>query len=306
MHAAHRASFLFNPFTIATCIARPTSAISNFFILTAIAKACQGASITSVLALAAASYLSMHPLLLFPPLLLICYDVRSAKSESSSPLAFAAAHALGLAAAIGALLYLSALLTGSWEFLAATYGVRLLLPDLTPNVGLWWYFFTEMFDSFRAFYLGVFWLHIVSYVPGLTIRLRRQPLLVASMLTGIFAIFHPYPSIADAALFLSFVPLYRHLFPRKPDLSCFSCSDLAVMRYSFLAASTLLYTSFLGPAFYHLWIYAGSGNANFFYAITLVWSLGLSVIVADSLFAALRDEADVERPELRGKEVKRV
>jgi phosphatidylinositol glycan class U len=34
-------------------------------------------------------------------------------------------------------------------------------------------------------------------------------------LTGVFAIFTPYPSIADAALYLSLVPLFRHLFPRK-------------------------------------------------------------------------------------------
>jgi phosphatidylinositol glycan class U len=78
------------------------------------------------------------------------------------------------------------------------------------------------------------------------------------------------------------------------------------MRYTFLASAVILYATFLGPAFYYLWIYAGSGNANFFYAITLVWSLGLSVIIGDLLYAALRDELDVERPELRGKEVKRI
>jgi phosphatidylinositol glycan class U len=78
------------------------------------------------------------------------------------------------------------------------------------------------------------------------------------------------------------------------------------MRYTFLASAAVLYASFLGPAFYHLWVYAGSGNANFFYAITLVWSLGLSIIVGDSLFAALRDELDVQRPELRDKEVARI
>lgn len=36
------------------------------------------------------------------------------------------------------------------------YWLRFLLPDLTPNPGLWWYFFTEMFDHFRPFYLVVF------------------------------------------------------------------------------------------------------------------------------------------------------
>ena len=78
------------------------------------------------------------------------------------------------------------------------------------------------------------------------------------------------------------------------------------MRYTFIATSVLLYASLLGPAFYHLWIYAGSGNANFCYAITLVWSLGLSMLVGEMLFAVLRDEWEVERPEMRGKEIKRI
>ncbi|EAT92331.1 hypothetical protein HBH56_137460 [Parastagonospora nodorum] len=287
------AGFLFNPFTIATCLARSTSAFSNLFILTAIAKASQGASSTFILALSFAAYLSMHPILLFPPLLLLLYDARAMKTKTTPDFwTFTAAHAVGLVVAIGALLSASAFVTGSWDFLGATYGVRLLLPDLTPNVGLWWYFFIEMFDSFREFFLGVFWLHAASYMPGLTIRLHKQPLFVACTLTGVFAIFTPYPSIADAALYLSLVPLFRHLFP--------------LMRYTFMASAAILYASVLGPAFYHLWVYAGSGNANFFYAITLVWSLGLSIILGDSMYAALRDELEVERPELQGKEVTRI
>lgn len=77
-------------------------------------------------------------------------------------------------------------------------------------------------------------------------------------------------------------------------------------RYTFLAASVLLYSALLGPAFHHIWIYAGSGNANFFYAITLVWSLGLAMLVGDSLFAVLRDEWEMLRPEMRGKEVRQI
>jgi phosphatidylinositol glycan class U len=301
-------SFLFNPFTIATCIARSTSAFTNLFVLTAIAKASHGASITAVLALALAAYLSMHPILLFPPLLVLLYDTRTIKTKAKPDVwSFTAVHTLGLTVALGALLAASALMTGSWDFLAATYGVRLLLPDLTPNVGLWWYFFIEMFDSFREFFLGVFWLHAASYMPGLTIRLYKQPLFVACTLTGVFAIFTPYPSIADAALYLSLVPLFRHLFPCE-YFDLFKQHRLMhpVMRYTFMASAAILYASVLGPAFYHLWVYAGSGNANFFYAITLVWSLGLSIILGDSLFAALRDELDVERPELLGKDVKRI
>jgi phosphatidylinositol glycan class U len=211
-------SFLYNPFTVLTCLARSTSALTNLFILTAIAKASQGASSTFILALSFAAYLGMHPILLFPPLLVLLYDARAAKTRTMpNAWSFTIIHTLGLVAVCGALLAASALLTGSWDFLAATYGVRLLLPDLTPNVGLWWYFFIEMFDSFREFFLGVFWLHAASYMPGLTIRLHKQPLFVACTLTGIFAVFTPYPSIADAALYLSLVPLFRHLFPCKPN-----------------------------------------------------------------------------------------
>ena len=78
------------------------------------------------------------------------------------------------------------------------------------------------------------------------------------------------------------------------------------MRYTFFATAAILYAILLGPAFYYLWIYAGSGNANFFYAITLVWSLGLTVILTDSLFAVLRDELEVERPETKGKDIRTI
>lgn len=228
----------------------------------------------------------------------------------------AATYTSAFAASIAWFLYLSTLLTGNFsEYLSSTYGVHLLLPDLTPNVGLWWYFFIEMFDSFREFFLGVFWLHLGSYVGGLCIRLRKQPLFVVVTLLGIFAIFKPYPSLADTCLWFAVLPLYRHVFPCEWYLSIYLLTMLdfgalmlmlAVMRYTFIAMATILYATLLGPAFYYLWIYAGSGNANFFYAITLVWSLGLSVILSDSLFAVLRDEWEVERPEMKGKDIRQI
>ncbi|TVY44188.1 Phosphatidylinositol glycan anchor biosynthesis class U protein [Lachnellula subtilissima] len=274
------AAFLFNPFTIATCVGRPTSVFTTCAIILAISKAVIGSSYASMFALSIASYLSMYPILLFPPLALLCYDRRPKSSQSTSIYTSVVQNLLAVGGFIPFLLYMSSLITGSWEFLESTYGVQLLLPDLTPNVGLWWYFFIEMFDSFRSFFLGVFWIHLSSYVFGLTIRVRRQPLIVLTVLLGIFAIFKPYPSISDTSLFLALLPLYRHVFP--------------LMRYSFLASSTILYATLLGPAFYYLWIYAG------------IWSLGLSLLVADILFAVLRDELEVERPEMKGKEIRQI
>ena len=103
---------------------------------------------------------------------------------------------------------------GSWDFLTSTYGVMylpsrnlltasLLLPDLTPNVGLWWYFFIEMFDSFRSFFLVVFQLHLVIYVAPLCIRLQNQPLHIITTLIGLISIFKSYPSVSDLSLYLS-------------------------------------------------------------------------------------------------------
>lgn len=239
----------------------------------------------------------MSPLLLLPPLLVLAYDRQPpapARAHlSASPAKFAVVGTGVVMAVLAVLAALSLVITAfSWEFLASTYGIQLTLADLTPNAGLWWYFFIEMFDPFRSFFLAVFWLHLASYVGGLTVRIRTQPLAALSILLGLFAIFKPYTSIADTALFLGLLPLFRHVFP--------------LMRYPFVIAAVIVYAVFLGPAFWHLWIYAGSGNANFFYAITLVWSLVQSLLVSDFTFALLRDEWEVDRPEMVGKEIRQI
>ncbi|KAK0630192.1 GPI transamidase subunit PIG-U [Bombardia bombarda] len=286
------AVFLFNPFTIATCIGRSTSVFTTCAILHAVAKAIAGAPFSAMVALSFAAYLSMYPLLLLPPLVLLSFDRQLPARATKSLAQFATSHVAIVGGVLAALFGMSYLITGSWEFLPSTYGVQLTLSDLAPNVGLWWYFFVEMFDSFRSFFLAVFWMHLSCYVGALTLRIRRQPLVVITLLMGIFNIFKPYPSISDSSLFLAMIPLYRHVFP--------------LMRYTFLVAAIIMYTTFLGPAFYHLWIYAGSGNANFFYAITLVWGLGLSLLVCDLTFAVLRDEWEVERPEMVGKDIRQI
>ncbi|KAH6651204.1 GPI transamidase subunit PIG-U [Chaetomium tenue] len=286
------ALFLFNPFTVATCLGRSTSVFTTCAILHAVAKAVSGAPFGAMVAISFASYLSLYPLLLLPPLVLLCYDRQRSERATKSAVKFAAICVSTVAGVLATLFQMSYLITGSWEFMPSTYGVQLTLSDLTPNVGLWWYFFIEMFDSFRSFFLAVFWLHLSSYVGGLTVRIRRQPLVALTLILGIFAIFKPYPSISDAALFQAMVPLYRHVVP--------------LMRYTFVSTAVIMYATCLGPAFYYLWIYAGSGNANFFYAITLVWNLGQSLLVCDLLFAVLRDEWEVERPEMVGKEIRQI
>ncbi|KAK5109094.1 hypothetical protein LTR62_007551 [Meristemomyces frigidus] len=313
------AIYLFNPYTLLACLGRPTTVFATAFTLLSISHACQRQTVTAAFALAFAAYVSLHPLLLLPPVGLLCYDrlcMDMDGSHDSPPhdetsfapttnstiavdqrafpkaipfaLRFAATFAIFLALLLG----LSRLLLPSWKFIPSVYLTALTLPDLTPNPGLWWYFFIEMFDAFRSFFLGVFALHMLSYSVPFCLRFQKQPLTAVVLMMGIIAIFEPYANAGTAGAWLSALCLLSHLF----ELS-------SLHRYTFPAMATLLYSTFLGPAFHHLWIYAGSGNANFFYAITLVWSLALLIILTDTVYSALRDEWEAERPEGKGKDV---
>ncbi|RVX73942.1 hypothetical protein B0A52_02832 [Exophiala mesophila] len=283
------AAYLFNPFTILSCLGRSTNIFTNTAIIQAVLNAQSGYAVRAMFALAIGSYLSMYPALLLPPVILLLCKSKTVATAGSMVASSIATYLAVLTTSVGATPLLT---SGFWEFLSSCYGAQITITDLTPNIGLWWYFFIEIFDSFRDFFIGVFWLHLVGYVGALTFRLQTQPIFVVITLLGLFAIFKPYPSIADVSLYMGFLPLYQHILP--------------LTRYTFIAASILLYSTLLGPAFYHLWIYAGSGNANFFYAITLVWSLGLTILVGDTLFAVLRDELEMERPELKGKTVRQI
>lgn len=104
-------------------------------------------------------------------------------------------------------------------------------------------------------------------------------------LCGLSAIFKPYPSIVDTQLYLMLLTVFPHLLEHT--------------RYLFLVICALLYCVIFGPAFYYLWIYAGSGNANFFYAITLVWNLTQGILLTDTVFAALKYEWESDDPTQR-------
>lgn len=64
------------------------------------------------------------------------------------------------------------------------------------------------------------------------------------------------------------------------------------MRYGFLIGGIYLYSAVLFPVFWYMWIYQGSGNANFVYAITLVYGIGQIVLVVDLIYAFLRRQWD--------------
>ncbi|KAL8277206.1 hypothetical protein RQP46_010379 [Phenoliferia psychrophenolica] len=257
------ALYLFHPFSIGSALARSTSVFNNLCLSTAIAAAVSGSPLTLAFALSLATHLSLYPVLLLPPLILVLNHQSSPPSSSPSTPSTTLTTSLRTTALLTTtafllhqlvVLALSHYLTGSWDFLSSVYGTILTIPDLTPTIGLGWYFFIEMFAHFRAFFVGVFQLHVLSYVAPLTIAYRRDPIFAVLLLVGIISIFKSYPSLGDFGIWHALLGTYSELSAHLPR--------------PLLLLSLTLYALCLLPTFHHLWLYSGSGNANFFYAST--------------------------------------
>jgi len=264
-------AYLLHPYLIGSCAARTTSVFSNmffaFFLLT-----CMKRKLTwACLFLAVCAYQSVYPIMLVVPLVLIC-------QEASQPMITTALRAsLTTLAFLSLLCYASYLLmNGSWTYIQSTWGFILSVPELTPNMGLFWYFFTEMFEHFRVFFVCTFQINCFVFVIPLGAKLQHQPFLLIISLMAITAVFKSYPTYGDVGLYMSLLPTMSYLSP--------------YMKQSFLVANSFIATTILGPVLYQLWIYNGSANANFFFAITLVFGTAQIFLITDLLFAYVKRE----------------
>lgn len=263
--------YLLNPFSLLSGLARSTLVFTNWAIVGSIQAAIAAKPTKSLVLIALAACLSWYPLYLVAPIFALCHQ----HSYRYSSLEMLGAFVLSLVA-FSALGYLP---LQSWQFLDKQYLTNLLFRDLTqPNLGLWWYYFIEMFAPFRAFFVGVFQLFVAAFPIALTIRFPHEPLFVIGGSVGFLAIFRPYPETSDIGLFLTLLALNKRV--------------VGLMKYRLVVVLGLLYVSALSPTLYNLWVYRGSGNANFFYAITLVYSLTMTLALSDAVWAAIRLDYD--------------
>lgn len=161
--------------------------------------------------------------------------------------------------------------------MGAVYGYLLTLVDYTPTLGLYWYFFTEMFEAFRPFFRFVFHSHAVIFMVPLALRFSRRPLLVTVAQLLVASMFKAYPSIADYVPWMCLVPLLGQ--------------QLQLLDLGLFLSNSLLLLVVLTPAMWHQWINLDAANANFFYSATLllgVWQLVVLVIMLSLTAAADR------------------
>lgn len=160
----------------------------------------------------------------------------------------------------------------SWPIEA--YSGIFLLDDLKPNIGVWWYFVIEMFQEYKAFFIFVLHVHVCIFTVPLAVRLHHRPFFVCLMQLMFNALLKPYPTIADIAMVFVILP--------------FCSKQLARMQGSIFLVFLTCLLSVVGPITYNLWIHAGSANANFFYAVTLLWA-GTQVMAMLMMLTAIQE-----------------
>ncbi|XP_061396447.1 phosphatidylinositol glycan anchor biosynthesis class U protein-like [Musca vetustissima] len=165
----------------------------------------------------------------------------------------------------------------SWNFIDGTLGFIFFYRDLQPNIGLFWYFFTEMFEHFRTMFLITFQMNAtVLYLVPLSLKLRKEPILLATILIGLMSIFRAYPCVGDVSFYLALLPLWKRSWK--------------FMVHNFIVFCFFVVSLCMLPALWHLWIYSGSANANFYFGATLAFSTGQIFLVTDLLFAYVKRE----------------
>ena len=149
-------------------------------------------------------------------------------------------------------------------------------PDLTPTVGLYWYFFTEVFPSFQRYFLLVFHVHPFVYQMPLMRTFAHRSNVAAHALVMVYSVLRPFPSLADLSMILSLI-LTHPLLVRR-------------LRKMFAVAVGISISLALMPVMWHLWIYPGSANANYYYNQTLVYNFFVAMLVLEWIAAAVRRE----------------
>lgn len=162
-----------------------------------------------------------------------------------------------------------------------TYGFILTVEDLAPNIGVLWYFFAEVFDFFRNFFLIVFHVNILFMLLPLAVRLNHRPCFLAFVYIAIASMLKSYPSVGDLALYMGLLGLF--------------INELADMQLSFFLFCGYVGVSLLSPVMHNLWIWRGTGNANFYFATAMAYACLQIILVVESVGAMLNHDRKLRK-----------
>lgn len=256
------AAYMLSPFAIVTCFAHSTVALTNLAIILGLFGAVKGYKLVAWLGIAWGAYDSLYPIILTLPVA----NMMSKMHHTPQYVNIA-----GVTVTIAALLAASAAYTNfDLTFLSNVYGCILYAPDLKPNVGLFWYFFLEVFDHYRVFFTAFFQIMFWMAALPLWIHFKHDPFAGFICLVGCISIFKSYPSVGDSVLVWALLPFINTVMVHSRHM---------LLQVIIIGACTVT-----APCMLYLWLYAGSANANFFYAITLIYTVTNGTLVADIIY----------------------
>ncbi|XP_021961854.1 phosphatidylinositol glycan anchor biosynthesis class U protein [Folsomia candida] len=272
-------SYLLNPFTIVNCVGQTTTVFGNLVMAVSILSMLKGYRLLTGISLALCTYQSLYPVSLIFPAIISIYNKESETEGSKKKSTFttsAVKTVLSFLIPFLSLMYISHFVTNDWGFLDSTFGFILNVRDLKPNIGLFWYFFTEMFGHFHLLFICTFQINAFIYMIPLTIRFFNEPSILIYSFCALMSIFKSYPCIGDVGFYLALLPMWKHLFP--------------FMQQKFLVGCFFIATSVLAPIQWFLWIYSGSANANFYFGVTIAFGTAQIFLLTDVLLAYMKRE----------------
>lgn len=267
------AGYLFNPYIILNCVALTTTVFTNFLYSIALISMTRRSIFWSCISIALLTLQGLYPVSLMVPAAIYIACSKTKNKRRNVLILTAIMFIFMLLTFFGISYYIM----GSWSFIQSTVGFILTVPDLRPNIGLYWYFFTEMFEHFRWLFIASFQINVsLLYIVPLALRLRQDPMLLAFSYLAITAIFKSYPCIGDVGFYMSLLPLWKHLFEH--------------MQQGFIVGCFMLFCTIFAPIVWHQWIYTRSANANFYFGVTLAFAIAQIFLLTDILFASVKHE----------------
>lgn len=261
---------LFNPLLLATNLAHSTLSLALFLVVESLEQlVIEHLVPRAVMALTVAAYINFSHIYLMVPLFALAHAVYGPKVYKKGLAVFVTS--------VVALFGASYAITNSTNFLSC-YTTVINFKKITPNLGLWWYLFTEMFDFFTPFYIGLFNTYSVLFIVPLAIRLFEtqsgDSLLAFVMAATWISFTKSYPTVGDLGFVLALLPIFRG-------------TVIPHCKFVPITLLTLLIALLLSPIFYYCWIVLGNGNSNFFYSINLIWGVVHVLVLADFIWGRL-------------------
>ncbi|XP_031826612.1 phosphatidylinositol glycan anchor biosynthesis class U [Nomia melanderi] len=267
------AAYLFNPYIILNCVGHTTTVFTNLLCSIALISMTKYSIFWSCLSISLLTLQGLYPISLMVPATI--YIVQSKNTVHRKNIIISII--VVFASILTILFCISYYIMGSWSFIWSTTGFILTVPDLRPNIGLYWYFFTEMFEHFRWLFIASFQINVgLLYIVPLALRLRHDPMLLAFSYLAIAAIFKSYPCIGDVGFYISLLPLWKHLFQYTQQ--------------RFVVGCFMLFCTVFAPTVWYQWIYSRSANANFYFGVTLAFAIAQIFLLTDILFASVKHE----------------